>query len=364
MGMILKSKIILFCLLLVLASCSSKEDGYTVGKMDIIESVYSSVIVEPKLMYIVNSSTSGYIDEMNFKTGDDIGFGEIVFSIRDVQSENSASNARLVYQMAKSNYSGEVNLLGDLELELDEAERKKANDSINFGRNKKLYEKDLITSLEYERSELAYKASKTRYRLLKNNITRSEMDLRNSLSQAKNNYNSSLSRSEDALVRNEIEGIVYDVFKESGEFVTVQEPVAMIGSKDAFIIKMRIDEVDVTKLKLGQKVIVALEAYKNKTFSAKITRISPKMDSQTQTFEIEAEFIETPKSLFMGLTGEGNIVISESKSSLVIPLEYLMPNNKVTTENGLVNVKTGSRSISHVEILSGLKEGDVIFKTE
>ena len=290
--------------------------------------------------------------------------GQVIFSVRDVQSSSLANNARLAYEMAQRNYTGEVNLLEDLKLELGDAQSKRASDSTNFERTKKLYNEGLVTSLEFEQSELTFKASKTRCGLITNKIARSKKDLKNSLSQAQNNYNSSLSRSDDAFVRNRIAGTVYDVYKEPGEFVSMQEPVAMIGSKDDFILKMRIDEVDITKVKLGQSIIVSLEAYKKKTFKAKITRISPKMDAQTQTFEIEGAFIDAPENLFMGLTGEGNIIILESKDAVVIPLEYLMDGNSVRTEAGTIQVKTGAKSLSHVEIISGLNEGDVILKPE
>jgi len=367
MKSLIKRNIVFTCsllIILIMTGCSESTESYTVDKSDIVESVYSSVIIEPSDLYLVNASNSGYIDDVNVKTGDDIGLGDVIFSVRDIQSNNSASNARLAYEMAKSNYTGDVNLLEDMKLELADAELKRKNDSTNFIRSKKLYEEGLMTRIEYDQTEVVYESSKTRCRLINNKIKRSQKDLKTSLSQAKNNYNSSLSRSEDALVRNKIDGKVYEVFKEPGEFVSMQEPVAMIGSKDKFIIKMRIDEVDITKVKLGQSIIVALEAYKKKTFKAKITRISPKMDAQTQTFEIEGEFINAPESLFMGLTGEGNIIILERKNAIVVPLEYVTDENIVKTESGDVKVKIGSRSLSHIEILSGLKEGDVILKPE
>ena len=366
MNLMIKNKSVASIMVLILffSSCSENSESYTVVKSDIVEAVYSSVTIEPKSLYIVNSSNSGYIDEINVQIGDEINFGDLIFSVRDVQSNNTASNAQLAYELAKNNYNGEVNLLEDLQLELDDAQSKRSSDSINFTRNQKLYEEGLITSIEYEQSELAFKTSKTRCQLINNKIIRSKSDLKTTLSQAKNNYNSSLSRSDDALVLSKIDGKIYDLLKESGEFVSMQEPVAMIGSKDSFIIKMRIDEVDITRVKLGQSIIVALEAYENQTFRAEITRISPKMDAQTQTFEIEGEFINSPESLFMGLTGEGNIVILEKEAAVVIPLEYLINGTSVRTSDGILNVEIGTRSLSHVEIISGLNEGDVVLKPE
>jgi hypothetical protein len=88
------------------------------------------------------------------------------------------------------------------------------------------------------------------------------------------------------------------------------------------------------------------------------------MDDRSQTFTIEADFVKSPGKLYMGLTGEANIVIHEKKSALVIPREYLIAGNKVETESGIVRVETGLSNWSYVEILKGLKEGMVILKPE
>jgi multidrug efflux pump subunit AcrA (membrane-fusion protein) len=127
---------------------------------------------------------------------------------------------------------------------------------------------------------------------------------------------------------------------------------------------MQIDEVDIAKVKLGQKVVIALEAFKEKSFDAKVTKIAPKMNEKTQTFEVEATFESTPENLYMGLTGEGNIVIQEKRKTLVIPREYLQEGNKVETEKGLVPVKTGLSNWEFIEILSGIDEKTKIYKPE
>ena len=348
--------------LFFLISCSDERESALVERSDIVESVYSSVIIEPMNMYQVNSSVTGYLEKVFAFPGDEVEVGDILFHIRDVQGTATASNARLNYELAQKNYSGDRNQIDDLRLDINSANLKRQNDSINHHRNKLLYEKNVLTKVELEQSELMYSSSKNNYSSLKNKLVRMERELKVSLDQAKNNYNSSVSRSDDAAVRAIISGKVYDVFKEQGEFVSVQEPIAVLGSKDEFSIKMLIDEVDITRIKKGQKIVVTLEAYKSQSFEAKVTHITPKMDGRTQTFEIEGVFVDFPSELYMGLTGEGNIVVKQIKEALVIPREYLIDLNKVETENGMKKVKIGVQSLSHVEIISGLKEGEEILK--
>ena len=360
----MKILIAFFFLIPLLMACSEEIDTYSVTEENIVESVYSSIVIEPSDLYKVNASTTGFVDELKIKIGDDVDLGQLLISINDVQSANNANNARLAYEMAQTNYRGEANVLEDLKLQLKDALLKSSNDSVNFERISTLFSKGLATKLELEQAEMVYQLSKSQRSMIQSKIKRSEIELKNAVKQSKNNFSSSQSHFEDGLIRSKLQGKVYDIFKEPGELVSPMEPLAIIGSRDKFVIKMRVDEVDITRIKLGQEIIVSLEAYNTQTFKAKVTRISPKMDMQTQTFEVEGEFEDLPESLFMGLTGEGNIVINQREKVLVIPLEYLEDGSYVYTAAGKTEVKIGARSLSHVEILSGVKVGDELTKPE
>ena len=349
---------------LTVTSCSEDREQLVVKKQQLVEAVYSSVVIEPSELYTVNASVAGYIDEIPVLIGDSVEVNDVLFMIRDVQSNATASNAKLAYDIAQRNYSGDLSLLEDMKLEIENAKLKRSNDSVNYSRNKKLFEENVITQVELEQTELLFKSSKNAHASLVNRLKRTEKELRSSLAQARNNYESSRSRSDDAIIRNKINGVVYDIMKEPGELVTMQQPVAIIGSANKFKIKMLIDEVDITKVKIGQNIIVALEAYNDQVFDAKVTHISPKMDERTQTFEIVGEFTTRPEKLYMGLTGEANIVISERSETIAIPREYLIDNNSVETSSGIVMVETGIKSLSHIEILKGIKPGDIIYKPE
>lgn len=351
-------------LLFLFSSCKEERENYTVKRSNVVESVYSSVVVEPFEMYKVTSSIAGYLDEALVEVGDTVVSGQTLFYIRDIASSSASANAKIALEIAEKNFKGDLNMLQDLKLELSNAELKRKNDSIQFYRVKNLHDKKLASGVEFEQAELMYTSSKNACANLKNKIKRTERDLKLSVDQARNNFNSSKSRSDDASIVNRINGVVYDIQKEQGEFVSMQEPVAIVGSADDFLIKMLIDEVDITKVRMGQKIIVGLEAYGNKTYEAKVSKIAPRMDTRTQTFEVEGKFTVHPEKLYYGLTGEANIVVEQKKNVIIIPREYLIDGKKVETASGIKTVKIGTTSLSHVEILEGLSEGDLIYKPE
>lgn len=351
-------------LLLIFVSCSDDKDSTKPTHKELVEAVYSSVVIEPQGTYKVYASISGYLDELNIKEGDLVQNGDVLFVIANKPVILNQQNAELNYKLLNDSFQGEANLIEEMRLDLKSAKLKMQNDSLNYFRFKTLYEKNAISKFEVDNSRLTYEISENNYKSIKKRITRKEKELKNQISQSKNNLLASSLKTDDYSIKSNLSGKVYQVFKEKGELVSMQEPLAIIGDDKQFVLKMLIDEVDISKLQTGQKVLVTLEAYKKDVYEAKIVRISPKMDERTQTFEVEAEFIKAPKRMYMGLTGEGNIVVNEKKSALVIPREYLQAGNKVQTDNGLVHVTTGLSNWDYIEILSGIDENTIIYKPE
>ena len=88
------------------------------------------------------------------------------------------------------------------------------------------------------------------------------------------------------------------------------------------------------------------------------------MDQKNQSFTVEAVFDELPEKLFPGLSAEVNIITHIKPKALLIPLSYLGKNNKVNTDKGEVEVKTGLRNMQWVEILEGISANTALFEPE
>lgn len=358
----LKQYFIIILLGILLSSCGEDRESIVVERADLVEAVYSSVVIEPKDLYTVKASLSGYLDEIFIEEGAIVERGNPLFWIRDVVGSSSERNAQLAFEQAKKNYSGSRSILEEIRLEVNQLALKRKNDSINLSRNESLYQSGAVTKLTLEQSDLAFQSSKTAHLASVNRLRRTEQDAKTLMEQAQNNYISSSSRSSDSRITASISGKVYNILKERGDFISIQEPIAILGSEKEFTINLLVDEVDINRISIGQQIYVNLESYPGKLFKAKVDRIIPQLDQQTQTFKVIGSFSEKPRTLYMGLTGEASIVVDERKKALVIPLEYLSPTDEVETDEGLLKVKTGIRSLSHVEITGNLKEGTRIYK--
>jgi RND family efflux transporter MFP subunit len=352
----------LFLSVSILYSCNSNRESTKPKRETLINTVYSSVTIEPDNVYKVNSTFSGNIEDILVYEGDLVKKGDILFILANKPILLNQENEELNQSLLLQSYKGKANVLEDLKLESQSARINFQNDSSNYLRFQKLYQQNACSKIELEKAQIAYQLSKSQLKSAHNRITRKENELYTQLNQAQNNVRISSLRTADGIISSRIDGKLFQLFKKKGEYVSLQEPIAIIGDKDKFLLKMLVDEVDISKIKAGQKVLVELEAYKNQVFEALVSKISPKMDEKTQTFLIEARFVKVPPKLYMGLTGEGNILIDSKHKALVIPRDYLLPGNKVETDKGLVSVKTGMANWDYIEILSGLTEKTIIYK--
>jgi multidrug resistance efflux pump len=358
----LKPLFITFLVILTFLSCKEKVEKTKPFLTQLTESVYTSVTIQPDDLYSVYASVSGILDKQFIEEGDIVKKGEKLFQIINDAPEINSENAKLALELAKENYKGRADILRSIEDEIRAAKLKLSNDSINYFRQKNLWEKKVGSRVELDTRKLNYDVSKNNLEALQNKLARTEVELKNQIKRAENNYRATLVNTKDFSVKSKINGKVYALFQEPGELVSPQQPLASIGSATDFIIELLIDEVDIARVKLGQKVLVNLDAYGKEIFEAKVTKIYPRKEQRTQTFKVEALFEKAPETLYPGLSGEGNIVISKRDNALIIPYEYLLEGEKVLTENGEKEVKTGLKTLENVEIISGIDTSTVILK--
>ncbi|MCM4153448.1 efflux transporter periplasmic adaptor subunit [Arenibacter sp. N53] len=350
--------------LFLFISCGSQQEKIFPAKQHLTESVYASVTVQPDSLYQAYAPVGGILDFNLLEEGDMVIKGTPIVQIVNNTPKLNSDNARLALEMAQANYSGSSAVLSSLEDEIQSATLTFKNDSMNFIRQRRLWDQNIGSKLEFENRKLAFEISGNNLKQLKNNYVLTRKELATKVQQARNNYASSKISTQDFTVASKIKGKVYALYKDPGEIVNTMEPLAAVGSASDFIIELLIDEVDIVKLDLGKNVLITLDAYGDQVFEAKLNKIYPKKDERSQTFKAEAIFNDPPKSLFPGLAGEANIIIFQKEEALTIPKEYLMEGNKVRTVDGLVDVVLGLQNLDRVEILEGITETTEILKPE
>lgn len=355
------NRLIVLAFSVLLFSCTSNSNKEVKPiKGNIVQAVYSSAIVKPYNYYTAYSTVSGFIQQKYVEEGDTVFRGKPLFIVESKSSQLNADNAALVYELASSRLEGNNAMLKELEVEINNVELKFSNDSLNYFRQKALFEKSVGTANDVELRKLQYNTTSNSLRILKNKYKRTIDELKLDAKMKQNQLKTSKSVSRDLLMTSNIDGRVYDVMKVEGEFISMQEPFAVIGSGDQFKVELLIDEVDVAEVSIGQKVIVSLNAYPYEVFEAKVMKIYPMMDTRTQSFKVDCDFVDMPKKLYMGLSGEANVVINEKENVVLLPKQYIVDDTLVSTIDGLIPFRKGIEGFGNVEVISGITESSIL----
>lgn len=355
---------IVVCLVFFLAiSCRDGSEKIKPVIQDITEAVYASGNVKAKDEYKVYATVTGLIGQIFVSKGDLVKKGQPLFVISNDNPELNAENARLAYELAKENYQGSSAKLEELRLQVQTAKEKYLNDSMQFFRQKNLWDQKIGTQNDLDQRKLAFDMSRNNYLSVVSRLEQARIQLKNELDRAYNNFLMTSNTKRDYTINSEMDGRVYDLYREKGELAGPQQPVALIGRAGDFIIELLVDEYDIARLRLGQQVIVTMDSYKGQAFEAAITRIHPLMNERTRSFTVEAVFTRGPEILYPNLSVEANIVIQTKQNALTIPLSYLVDDNSVLVDdNKKKKVETGIRDLQRVEITSGLDTAGYIYK--
>ncbi len=120
-------------------------------------------------------------------------------------------------------------------------------------------------------------------------------------------------------------------------------------------------------IQIGDRLLVTVDAYPHRAFSGKLSRSNHSVDPQSRTFEVEA-LLENAKGLLKpGFFVKARIPSAKLDPGMVVPqdaLQYSYGIYKVFLIQGDVlkeqEVKVGDLSAEQVEIVSGVKAGDMI----
>ena len=357
----IKSGILVLCVIIFALACKSKEITYTVIPQHITESVYASGTINAVGQHEVFSINTGIIQKIHVQEGDVVKKGQVLFTLQDMTPKLQEDNARLAAAFAESNRKGEK--LNEINDNILLAQKKLANDSTLYVRQKELWSQGIGSKNELDQRSLAFESSLSNLKALRSRYrdVKKELDFLSVQSQQQLSISSQIRK--DYVVLSKIDGKVYKINVDAGELAMPSKALALVGDDMNFEINLQIDEKDIVKLKNGQKAALRMDAYGDQVFEGTIEKIYPIMDEKTRSFTAIAQFTKAPDQLYPFLTVEANILYKEKSNALVIPRNYLINDSLVNMGNDqLIKISTGIRDYQMVEVTKGLKEGDLIYK--
>jgi HlyD family secretion protein/macrolide-specific efflux system membrane fusion protein len=184
-------------------------------------------------------------------------------------------------------------------------------------------------------------------------------------------------------IQSPLDGTVIEKGIRVGEVVTpgVQatfegKPLLTVADLSTIIVKADLNQIDVARVKLGQKVTLTLDALPGKSYEAEITKVAPASmlpkGKDVDVFPVEATLKAPDGDIKPGMTADVRVHIETKPKVLVLPIEAVVKekgkswvtvvtyDEKGRPKTDRAEVTTGARNDREVEIVSGVKEGQKI----
>lgn len=183
-------------------------------------------------------------------------------------------------------------------LERNQADGERAR--IEFERQKKLFEREVISTREYDLAKTTFEGTEARIReareglaLVRKGPRQEKIDqAKAALEQAKQALALSETRMGYSVLVAPISGIVLSENVEPGEYVSPGTPVITIGDLSRVYLRAYINETDLGRVKLGQTVRVFTDTFPGKAYEGKITFIASQAEFTPKNVQTEKERVK------------------------------------------------------------------------
>jgi len=128
---------------------------------------------------------------------------------------------------------------------------------------------------------------------------------------------------EPAPVEAPISGVAAKTYLDQGDSVSPQVPIAVVADMDEVKIKIEIVEVDYPKVKIEQTAKVTVDAYPDKEFEGKLSKLSALVNPNTRTATAEITIANPGHLLVPGMFARISLLVGEHEA-LVVPRDAIL----------------------------------------
>lgn len=342
----------------LLTSCNKADanDGssrpYKVGVADRGEVrviVEETGVVAPERSIVVKSPISGVVEQLYVREGAEVKTGQVLARIKpDIAQANSL--AQLRSEIAKARIARD-----NAKRDYDRAQQLSAIGGIT--------QADLdLKRVTYEQAENAWRTAEDQLQLVqRSGVTAGD---------------STGGTAQWARITAPATGVIIGRGVEEGETV-VGGTSAFGGGTELFtmadlstlLVKAAINEVDIGKVKRGDRVALTVDAFPGDTAQGVVRLVPPaaRLQERVRVFDVEIEVTGGARVLRPGMTANVRISGPVRPETLRVPVEAVLLKEGKPVVYKLsgsgpqpVPVTLGLSDLSYVEVLSGLAAGDSI----
>ncbi len=297
----------------------------------------ATVEVAPKI--------TGRLQDVYVRLGDRVGRGQRIAMIEDREIREQVKQAEASFEVARAT------------IRQREADLKFNETSLE--RSRSLFGRQLVPRQTLDDAEARQQAAQAQLDLARAQFTQAQArldELRINLA--------------NTVIAAPVDGFVGKRYFDPGAFVSPNQPVALVVDIRFVRLVANLVEKDVRRVGPGADAAIEVDAYPGENFSGKVARVSPVLDPDTRTAEMEIEITNTGFRLKPGMYARVRLEVERRANALVVPRNALVDfqgKRGVFVPDGnralFKPVETGLEDAKQVEVRSGLDDGARVVTT-
>jgi HlyD family secretion protein len=369
---------------LALTGGGTKIDQSKLAKVergDLAKSVVATGKVEPITKAEIKSKASGIVKRILADAGDRVKQGQVLVELDKEEIQARVRAARAQWEGAQASHRAAE---ADLERAKVDAEGpdvpllKRA-----YERAQGMAKEGVVSPAQLDDAQKNYEMAVNKQNIARANLIVGKSKVAQAeaaIAQARANLEQAQEEYRNSTIVSPIAGLLLSRDVEVGDAVSsilvlgsTATLVMTVGDVHEVYVKGKVDESDVGKIDIGRQARIKVESFKDKSFSGKVTKISPmgtEKDNVT-TFEVRVSIDNATGELKANMTANAEIILEEHKGVLMIPEGAIVYDNekKASVEVADPKAKEGKKKTpitvgisngAKTEVLSGLNEGQQV----
>lgn len=393
------------CILLILGGCVPRQQGTSPAKPQanpsqtvpvrrgkIADTVSELGTLEPLSRVEIIAEESGKVAEVLVKEGDRVEKGQLLLRLDTQDLEISRDQVLAQLKSAQIDLKELLAQPTEVELRSKEAQYTEALLSLEeakrtLARNEKLFAQGAISQEELEasrnevtRREKALLVAQAELEATRNKPKSEDVERAKArIEEIEASLRSIERRIAKAEIRSPLSGIVLAVNVEEGDFVSSgtsasggTSPV-VVADLSTMKVDVPVNEVDIPRVRVGQKARITLDAFPGKTFAGEVVSIAyqGRTTENVVTYDTTVHLPNLEGLLRAGMTANVEIIVEEKEDALLVPVSAIREEGGksfvfVKSPQGQPErreVTLGVRSDTFVEVVRGVEEGEEVFVT-
>jgi multidrug resistance efflux pump len=327
--------------------------------------------ITPSAQVTISSKVQGWVGKINVREGDLVKTGQVLVTLDTREAEATVAQAEASLEAAKARLkqvkaTAEETVQSQIQqtkanMELAEADLKRFQD---------LQERNFISRQQLDEARTKYNVALAAYNLALNSLNQRtwENDIalaEAQVNQAKATLELNKAQLANLIILSPMNGGITKRFVDPGTMVKDTTPILTLMDLSEMKMVVNVIEKEFIHLQKGQAVKITVTAFPDRVFTGRIEIITPALELQSRTAEIQISIPNPGLVMKPGMFGRAEILLRSNPQAVLVPIQslmteggqdwlYVLKDDKVARRP----VRKGAVRDTVVEILQGVIPGE------